>query len=146
VREAEARELLDRLASRAILLDLERHGTPLYMLPPPMAGFFEFSMMRLRGDVDQKRLAELFYLTLGNTARSLAKHGFARAIDAAEGLDLLQRAQDEGLAQFGENVRERPPFICNCCGSGHRPRVGATRALSARRAGRARSSPSSPAR
>ena len=55
-------------------------------------------------------------LTLGNTARSLAKHGFARAIDAAEGLDLLAKAQDEGLAQFGENVREHPAFICNCCG------------------------------
>ena len=26
-----------------------------------MAGFFEFSMMRLRGDVDQKLLAELYY-------------------------------------------------------------------------------------
>ena len=32
-----------------------------YTLPPPMAGFFEFSMMRLRGDVDQKVLGELFY-------------------------------------------------------------------------------------
>jgi ferredoxin len=196
VSEAEAREVLDRLAGRAVLLDLERNGEPLYVLPPPMAGFFEFSMMRLRGDVDQKRLAELFYeyinveedfiielmgrgetqlgrvfvqeralpeevslrvldderasaairearhlavgicycrhkmehvgracgasreicLTLGNTARSLSRHGFARAIDAAEGLDLLRQAQDEGLAQFGENVREQPAFICNCCG------------------------------
>jgi len=196
VSPAEARLTLDRLASRAILLDLERDGRPLYVLPPPMAGFFEFSMMRVRGDVDQKELARLFYeylnveedfvrelfgrgstqlgrmyvhertlppevslrvldherasaairdassvavgtcycrhkmehvgracgasreicLTLGSTARSLSKHGHARPIDAAEGLDLLARAQDEGLAQFGENVRERPAFICNCCG------------------------------
>jgi ferredoxin len=55
-------------------------------------------------------------LTLGNTARSLSRHGFARAIDTEEGLDLLHKAQDEGLAQFGENVREHPAFICNCCG------------------------------
>ena len=34
---------------------------PRYVLPPPMAGFFEFSMMRVRDDVDQKVLAELFY-------------------------------------------------------------------------------------
>jgi ferredoxin len=193
---AETRAVLDRLASRAVLLDLEKDGEPLYVLPPPMAGFFEFSMMRVRGDINQKRLAELFYeylnveedfvrnlfargstqlgrvwvqerslppeislrvldherasavvrdastvavgvcycrhkmehvgrackaareicLTFGSTARSLAKHGFARAIDKAEGLDLLQQAQDEGLVQFGENVRERPAFICNCCG------------------------------
>ena len=26
-----------------------------------MAGFFEFSMMRVRGDVDQGRLAELYF-------------------------------------------------------------------------------------
>ena len=192
----EAARVLERLASRAILLDLEQDGEPLYVLPPPMAGFFEFSMMRLRGDVDQKRLAELYFeylnveedfikdlfvrgqtqlgrtfvrersippelslsvldhersshvirsdstaavslcycrhkmehvgrackasreicLTFGSSARSLAKHGFARTIDAAEGQDLLQQAQDQGLVQFGENVRDRPAFICNCCG------------------------------
>src|SRR5512143_392926 len=58
---AEAARALERLASRAVLLDLEADGEPLYVLPPPMAGFFEFSMMRVRGDVDQKQLAELYY-------------------------------------------------------------------------------------
>jgi ferredoxin len=56
-----ARAALDELASRAILVDVERDGQVVYTLPPPMAGFFEFSMMRLRGDVDQKVLGELFY-------------------------------------------------------------------------------------
>jgi hypothetical protein len=55
-------------------------------------------------------------LTLSATARSLARHGYARAISSAEGLDLLHEAQERGLAQFGDNVRERPAFICNCCG------------------------------
>ena len=32
-----------------------------YVLPPPMAGFFEFSLMRVRDDIDQKLLSELFY-------------------------------------------------------------------------------------
>jgi ferredoxin len=59
--EAEARGVLDALASRAILLDIEENGETTYVLPPPMAGFFEFSMMRIRNDVDQKLLAELFY-------------------------------------------------------------------------------------
>ncbi len=193
---AEAAHVLEGLASRAILLDLEEDGEPLYVLPPPMAGFFEFSMMRVRGDIDQKRLAELYFeymnveedfirdlfvrgetqlgrtfvrersvpaelelavldyerashvirsasaigvslcycrhkmehvgracdaprdicLTFGATARSLAKHGYARQVPAAEGLELLHRAQERGLVQFGENVRERPAFICNCCG------------------------------
>jgi len=54
-------QILDELASRAILVDTEREGQTTYTLPPPMAGFFEFSMMRLRGDIDQKVLGELFY-------------------------------------------------------------------------------------
>ena len=58
---AEAQAVLDELAGRAILLDVEADGSRSYVLPPPMAGFFEFSMMRVRGDIDQKLLAELFY-------------------------------------------------------------------------------------
>jgi len=58
---SEARKILDDLASRAILLDMEEDGEQTYVLPPPMAGFFEFSLMRLRKDIDQKALSELFY-------------------------------------------------------------------------------------
>jgi ferredoxin len=61
VPEPEAQRTLEALASRALLLDLEHEGQQRYILPPPMAGFFEFSMMRLRGDVDQQLLAELFH-------------------------------------------------------------------------------------
>jgi ferredoxin len=57
----EARKVLDELAGRAILLDIESETGTTYVLPPPMAGFFEFSMMRIRGDLDQKILAELFF-------------------------------------------------------------------------------------
>ena len=60
--EAEARKVLDALASRSLLLDLmDLEGEITYVLPPPMAGFFEFSLMRVRGDLDQKALAELFH-------------------------------------------------------------------------------------
>lgn len=81
---SEAQKRLDELCGKCLLLDmlteqaeaedpgalepaLNRHAAPdtdperLYMLPPPMAGFFEFSLMRLRGDVDQKVLSEMFY-------------------------------------------------------------------------------------
>ena len=58
---SEAQNILDNLADRAILLDMEEDGKQTYVLPPPMAGFFEFSLMRLRGDIDQKTLSELFY-------------------------------------------------------------------------------------
>ena len=197
VTEAEAAATLEALAGRALLLDIERRdGTREYVLPPPMAGFFEFSMMRLRGDIDQKLLGQLFYqylnveedfiralfvggetrlgrvfvneeavppalslhvldyerasevarsashigigmcycrhkmqharqacdapmdicMTFNGVASSLVRHGAARKADAAECLDLLQEARDRGLVQFGENVRQRVSFICNCCG------------------------------
>lgn len=58
---SEAHKILDSLADRAILLDAELNGEMQYTLPPPMAGFFEFSMMRIRGDIDQKALGELFF-------------------------------------------------------------------------------------
>ena len=192
----DARKVLDELAGRALLLDWERDGEMFYVLPPPMAGFFEFSMMRIRDDIDQKALAELFYqylnieedfvralftdgetqlgrtfvhepalsadnalhvldyerathvvesasaigvgtcycrhklehmgracdaprqicMTFNTTADSLIRHGHARAVDTAEGMDLLQEAWDRRLVQFGENVREHVAFICNCCG------------------------------
>jgi ferredoxin len=61
VPEPEAVASLERLAGRALLLDFEHDGVTTYVLPPPMAGFFEFSMMRVTGRPDQKLLAELFY-------------------------------------------------------------------------------------
>ncbi len=193
---SKAKNILDRLASRAILVDIDHNGITQYALPPPMAGFFEFSMMRVRHDIDQKVLSELFYqylnveedfikdlfttgdtqlgrvfvhepvlsndnaihvldyerasqviktashmgistcycrhkmyhmgkacdspmdicMTFNTTGRSLIKYGHARSVDVSEGLDLLDKAYESNLVQFGENVREQVNFICNCCG------------------------------
>ena len=56
-------------------------------------------------------------LTFDNVARSLAQHGdYARLISKAEALDALERSYASNLVQIGENVREHPAFICNCCG------------------------------
>lgn len=191
----DARQVLDGLAGRAVLLDIEGRRRTYYVLPPPMAGFFEFALMRLRGDIDQKLLSKLYHqyvtiepefgtalfsgetkpgrafvhepaiepddalhvldyeraseviktarhrsiglcycrhkarhaahacaapldicMTFGSTASSLARHGYARAVDAAEGMDLLRLAYEHNLVQFGENVRQGVNFICNCCG------------------------------
>ncbi|MFP4345602.1 MAG: 4Fe-4S dicluster domain-containing protein [Anaerolineales bacterium] len=190
---ATTRDILQGLAGRALLLDVEQDGHSLYTVPPPMAGFLEFSMMRVRDDVDQQVLGELLYrycneeeafvkelfadtgtplgrvfvhepvlppeaqildyerasevirtashrgvsncycrfkmeqveraceapldicLTFNNAAESLTKHGFAREVDVAEGLDILARAYEHNLVQIGENSRQGVAFICNCC-------------------------------
>jgi len=193
---AETRRILDELAGRGLLVDVEKDGEWTYVLPPPMAGFFEFSMMRLRDDIDQKLLSELFYqylnqeeefiralftdgdtqlgrtfvhepalspvnslqvldyerasevirtashmaisicycrhkmlhleracsapldicMTFNNSAASLIRHGIAREVSTARGMELLDEAYEHHLVQFGENVREGVNFICNCCG------------------------------
>jgi ferredoxin len=194
--EGKALATLENLASRGMLLDVELGEERFFVLPPPMAGFFEFSMMRVGNGYDQKLLAELYYqylnveedfvkdllcsgetrlgrvfvnesalgagtalevmdyerasavirtsshigvgtcycrhktehlnkacgnpldicLTFHSTARSLIKHGIARQVDVKEGMDLLQQSLGHNLVQFGENVREKVAFICNCCG------------------------------
>ncbi|MFC2134176.1 4Fe-4S dicluster domain-containing protein [Bacteroidota bacterium] len=74
---AETQKTLEELASRALLVDVIQNGETIYTLPPPMAGFFEFSMMRLRDDVDQKILAELFYQYL-NVEEDFIRELFTR--------------------------------------------------------------------
>jgi Na+-translocating ferredoxin:NAD+ oxidoreductase RNF subunit RnfB len=195
VKETEASKILNDLADRGILVDTEYKDDVLYSMPPPMAGFFEFSLMRYRNDIDQKTLSHLYYnylnveedfiknlftqgetqlgrvfvnetvlssenslhvldyekasevirsashigigvcycrhkmshmgkncdapmdicMTFNDTADSLTRHGIARKVEVSEGLDLLKKAQDFNLVQFGENVREKVNFICNCC-------------------------------
>ena len=80
------RKVLDELAGRAILVDIEQNGETIYVLPPPMAGFFEFSMMRIRDDIDQKVLAELFYqyMNVGRGFHPRPVHGWGDA--AGEGV------------------------------------------------------------
>ena len=70
-----ARRVLDTLAEKAILVDITMRKETHYVLPPPMAGFFEFSMMRVRTDVDQKVLSELFYQYL-NVEEDFVKNLF----------------------------------------------------------------------
>ncbi|MBW2454749.1 MAG: hypothetical protein JRI68_09565 [Deltaproteobacteria bacterium] len=57
----EATGILDELADKGILLDIARRAGQAYVLAPTMAGFFEFSLMRLDGRFDKKVLAELYY-------------------------------------------------------------------------------------
>lgn len=199
VNEVEAETFLQHLCEKALLVDSFYNGVRHFVMPPPMAGFLEFALMRTRGDIDQKYLSELYHqymnveedfvkdlffgtetylgrvyvqepvltndnrihildyekashiieeaahiglgtcycrhkmlhlgnpceinapldvcLTFGDVARSLAENGHhARLIDKKEAMDVLERSYAANLVQIGENVREAPAFICNCCG------------------------------
>jgi len=73
--EGQALATLEKLASRGMLLDVEVGEERFFVLPPPMAGFFEFSMMRVGNGYDQKLLAELFYQYL-NVEEDFVKEVF----------------------------------------------------------------------
>ena len=57
-------ELVPRLrdmADRGLVFDVTVRGRTGYMLTPTVVGFFEFSMMRVRDDLDQAALAKLYH-------------------------------------------------------------------------------------
>ena len=60
ISEAEAEKTLDGLCEKGLMVDSFNKGVRRFVLPPPMIGFFEFALMRTRGDIDQKYLSELF--------------------------------------------------------------------------------------
>ncbi len=122
--ETEARKTLDALADRGILVDTQRpDGRMVYCLPPPMAGFFEFSMMRLRGDIDQKLLSELLYQYL-NVEEEFIRQLFCsgetqlgrvfvneEALDAENSLHVLDY---ERASEIVRSARHVSVGICYC--------------------------------
>ena len=117
--EVEALAVLEPLAARGFLLDIEDRGRRVFVLPPPMAGFFEFSMMRVRGDVDQKELAELFYQYL-NVEEDFIKALFAggesglgrvfvneEVLSGEESLRVLDHEKASEVVAMGVRVEKR---------------------------------------
>ncbi len=59
--EEEAEIILNELADKGLLIDIMEENKRVFTLAPPMAGFFEFSLMRTDGKFDRKVLSELYY-------------------------------------------------------------------------------------
>ena len=59
--EEESEAILQNLAGKGLVCFTEDDGKTVYLLAPPVLGFFEFSLMRLDGKFDRKRLSELYY-------------------------------------------------------------------------------------
>ncbi|MBN1330339.1 MAG: (Fe-S)-binding protein [Candidatus Heimdallarchaeota archaeon] len=57
----EAEKILDTLAGKGLLLDGCQKDKRTYILAPPMAGFFEFSIMRTDGKFNREVLSDLYY-------------------------------------------------------------------------------------
>jgi ferredoxin len=60
--ERRAQEILTSLLPRGVVVDIPGpDGETYYFLNPPIVGFFEFTMMRVRTEVDQKKIAQLMW-------------------------------------------------------------------------------------
>ncbi len=59
-KQDELRKMLDDMANKGLVLDLPRRDGTYYMLAPMVVGFFEYTFMRVREDINMKELAELF--------------------------------------------------------------------------------------
>ena len=80
------RKILDGLVRKGLVVDLPRDGrSTVYYLNPTIVGFFEFTMMRVREEVDQKRVAELMWAYM----RDDPELGFMRML--AEGDTFIAR-------------------------------------------------------
>ena len=119
--EAQAERVCRALAGRALLVDIERRGRSIYVLPPPMAGFFEFSLMRTRGDLDQKTLSELFHQYLNveeDFVKALFTEGetqLGRVFVQEPVLSNEQRRPRAGLRARQRGDRARPATSASAC-------------------------------
>jgi ferredoxin len=52
---------LEAMAHKGLVMDFPAGDKVRYMLSPTIVGFFEFSMMRMRDDIDQPKLAALYH-------------------------------------------------------------------------------------
>lgn len=55
-------------------------------------------------------------ISLGNGARFLSRRGFAEQKSKEELLEIIDLAHELKLTHVTDNIRNRPTFICNCCG------------------------------
>ncbi|MGV9199827.1 MAG: 4Fe-4S binding protein [Promethearchaeia archaeon] len=62
-----------------------------------------------------KRTDENYCITAGFLARDVVKQGVGRKVDLEELLEIMQRAEKEGLVHQTINIQKTSVFICNCC-------------------------------
>lgn len=55
-------------------------------------------------------------MTFNYAAVNLVRAGTARSITKNEAMSILEKSKEAGLAQTGDNIRNKVSFICNCCG------------------------------
>jgi ferredoxin len=114
---------LDNMADKGLVLDVPdgRNGETLYMLAPPVVGFFEFSMMRLADHLPKASLARAFdtYWSDPDFAEEVSRGetGIVRALAHESSLfdDLLSEVLDwERATALVEGAQQVSITNCFC--------------------------------
>lgn len=187
--------ILENMAQKGLVIDIPRRGGTLYLLAPMVIGFFEYTFMRVREDLNMREMAELFEryfaqdevrqeffggetkmfktlvyeslipavvetevlsyekaseiirqsgggslgmcscrhkahhlgkacdapwedvcTSLGSAAQWLVYRGLAKPASVDDLLRVLDRTEKAGLVHLGDNVMNKPAYICHCCG------------------------------
>ena len=128
--ETETHKILDTLASKALIFDLpcDADGIQRYLMAPPMAGFFEFALMRTGGNLDQKVLSKLLHQYLnveGDFMKELfwgteTKMGRAfvqeRVLNDENSIDILDY---EKASHIIKNAKHISVSMCYCRHKAH---------------------------
>ena len=117
------RNLLETMADKGLVIDINMNGQNGYILSPMVIGIFEFTMMRTKGELNHKEWAKLFheYLDDGkfyhanlkgdqkvSILRTLPHEG---TIDESEYVEVLDY---EKATLLVENAKKFAVGICSC--------------------------------
>ncbi len=116
-------QLLETLADKGLVIDINMGGQNGYILSPMVIGIFEFTMMRTKGELNYKEWAKLFHEYLGDgkfyhenlkgnqkvsIMRTLPHEG---TVDESEFVEVLDYEKATSLV---ENAKKFAVGICSC--------------------------------
>lgn len=117
--------ILDGMAEKGLVIDLQRSDDETYyVLLPTVIGFFEFSMMRVRQDYDQKVLSQLYHeYILNDPTNTFLRQAFQQETQLVRTLphetaftpEIYAEVLDfEKASWIIKNAKQRAVGLCHC--------------------------------
>ena len=123
--------MVDTMAAKGLVMDLDHHGERYVALAPVVIGFFEFTFMRVREDAPMEQLAELFHEYMYDD-ESFAHAVFRGSTQIGRSLvreECAARRTRRSRSSTGSWPRTSSPrrraWPCHCARAGRTPRSSA---------------------
>ncbi len=114
--------VLERMAEKGLVIDLQHRGKAVYTLSPTISGFFEFVFMRVRDDIPQKEVAR-HMIAYAHDDPAFARAMFAGKVQLARTLvhenaldpgDATRILDHERATQVVRDARTHAVSLCYC--------------------------------